>query len=235
MRIKSNKINGPIRITQITDYHSNQNINLDELFQKISDFNPNIIVLTGDIIDYKTRDFNLASKVLKISKEITSHVYVVNGNHELINKNYRDFQYLLEQNGAIILDDTSMAININKDRIKLFGASFYADENDYKNLFSDIKPEEYNILLSHSPNKPLKFLDDDTDLILSGHTHGGQVRLPLIGSLIAPGQGTFPKYDKGIYHLGNTVLYIDSGLGNSVYPIRMFNRVQISNLIIEPK
>lgn len=234
LKLTSSKLNEPLRITQITDFHSNQNINLNDLFEDVKAFNPHIIMLTGDIIDSKTRDFTYAERILKNSKAITNNVYFVNGNHELLNKDYSKFQYLLEQNGITILDDSSRILDIDNNRIKVIGASFYANENDYRDLFKDINPQEYNILLSHSPNRPIKYLDEDTDLILSGHTHGGQVRLPLIGGIIAPGQGAFPKYDKGIYQIGNTTLYIDSGLGNSVYPIRMFNRVQITNIDIEP-
>ena len=97
-------------------------------------------------------------------------------------------------------------------------------------LYENISEKEYNLLLSHSPNKPINYLNKNIDLILSGHTHGGQVRIPIIGGVLAPGQGLFPKYDKGLYKIGNTSLYIDSGLGNSLLPIRMFNRVQISNI-----
>lgn len=78
-------------------------------------------------------------------------------------------------------------------------------------------------------------LSGKEDLILSGHTHGGQIRLPLIGAVVAPGQGFFPEYDKGIFRINDTILYIDSGLGNSAAPIRAFNPVQISNIIIEPE
>ncbi|TJX15880.1 metallophosphoesterase [Tissierella creatinini] len=233
INLKSNKIVEPIRITQITDFHSNQNINLDDLFEDIKDFNPHMILLTGDIIDYKTSDFSLAAKVLEQSKSITSRVFFINGNHEIRNKYYNEFQLLVEKNGITILDDSWQVLEIGNNKIKLFGSSFYADKNDYGKLFKDISPQEYNILLSHSPNRPINYLYEDTDLILSGHTHGGQVRLPLIGGIIAPGQGAFPKYDKGIFQVGNTVLYIDSGLGNSVYPIRAFNRVQITNITIE--
>ncbi len=77
-------------------------------------------------------------------------------------------------------------------------------------------------MLSHSPNRPISYSEGIEDLILSGHTHGGQVRLPFIGAILAPGQGYFPKYDKGIFHLDNTILYIDSGLGNSVFQLDFF-------------
>ena len=235
IKLSSNRLGKSIRITQITDFHSNPNINLDNLFKDIKDFNPHIIMLTGDIIDYKTEDFALAERILKASKTITKDVFLVNGNHEFRNKRYSDFQYLLEQNGITVLDNSSQDFEIDGNRIRLFGASFYADESDYSKLFKEISTDDYNILLSHSPNRPIKYLDENIDLILSGHTHGGQVRLPIIGSIISPGQGFLPKYDKGIFQLGNTILYIDSGLGNSVYPIRMFNRVQITNIILDAK
>ena len=87
--------------------------------------------------------------------------------------------------------------------------------------------------LCHKPECYIwSFKDYNIDLMVSGHTHGGQIRLPFIGPIIAPGRGLFPKYDKGIIEIEDTILYIDSGLGNRLVPIRLFNRVQISNIMI---
>lgn len=233
LKISSNKLAKPLRITQITDFHSNEKINLDKLFNEIRDFKPDIIVITGDLIDYKTRDLTLAFEVLEKSNDITSNVYFVSGNHETDHVLSKEFNDGLNQYGIRILDDTSQVLDISGNKINLFGASFFADKETYDKIFKDIKEYNYNLLLSHSPNKPIMYLNKGTDLILSGHTHGGQIRLPIIGGIIAPGQGLFPKYDKGIIELGETILYIDSGLGNSLYPIRLFNRVQITNIEVE--
>lgn len=235
IKLSSNKIKQPLKIVQITDFHSNELINLDKMFNKISQFNPDIIVLTGDIIDYKTVDLTLVLNMLDRVKSITSKVYFVSGNHETNHNLEKELHNAFVEKGIKVLDNNTVLIENNGDRINLFGASFFAEQSDFENIFENIKEENYNILLSHSPNRPIRYLNENTDLILSGHTHGGQVRIPIIGAIIAPGQGLFPKYDKGIKKLGNTTLYIDSGLGNSVAPIRMFNRVQYTNIEIEPE
>lgn len=235
LRLTSNKLINTLRITQITDFHSNENINLEKLFKKIGEFNPDMIVITGDLIDYKTRDLTLAFEVFKQSTSITPEVYFVSGNHETNHVYSKQFHSGLLENEIKLLDNSSKVVNIKGDEINLFGTSFFAEKEDFESVFKDIKEENYNILLSHSPNKPITYLNKFTDLILSGHTHGGQIRLPFIGAIIAPGQGLFPKYDKGIIELGDTTLYIDSGLGNSIAPIRLFNRVQITNIEVKPK
>ena len=249
IKLPTNKLSKPLKITQISDFHSNERINLDSLFQKIEAFEPDLILITGDLIDAKTIDLTLAFKVLEKSKAIQSKVYFVNGNHEVHhsrgyfeNGNHKtnhllsdEFNNGLEKYKVKVLDNATDLIEINGEMVNIFGASFFAGEEDFIKLFTNIEQDNYNILLSHSPNRPIMYLNKFTDLILSGHTHGGQVRLPFIGAIIAPGQGLFPKYDKGLFKFGNTNLYIDSGLGNSLFPIRLFNRVQITNIIIEPK
>lgn len=233
VNIKTKKITNDIKITQITDFHSNKYINLDKLFKNIKEYNPDIIVLTGDIIDYKTLDLKLALDLVKRATETNKNVYFVIGNHEDRNPLYSELANKMKNLGVVILNNESTAIDINGEKINIAGVKFYLNREDYNKAIRDINENYYTILLSHSPNRPIKYLAGKEDLILSGHTHGGQVRLPFIGAIIAPGQGLLPKYDKGIIELKNTTLYIDSGLGNSVYPIRLFNRVQISNIVIE--
>ncbi|WFA08937.1 metallophosphoesterase [Tissierella sp. Yu-01] len=235
VKLNSNKLINPLRITQITDFHSNENINLKKLFSDIKGFNPDIIVITGDLIDYKTRDLTMAFKILEQAKKITDRVYFVSGNHETNHVLEDEFYNGLAQYEVTVLDDISTEVRLNENEISILGASFFAEKDDFEGIYKDISEKGYNILLSHSPNRPIMYINEKLDLILSGHTHGGQVRLPIIGGIIAPGQGFFPKYDKGLFKFGNTTLYIDSGLGNSVYPIRMFNRVQISNIEILPR
>src|SRR5690606_36275120 len=102
---------------------------------------------------------------------------------------------------------------------------------DVQAAFRGVDQEQYTILLSHAPNIVIRYSSNDilADLILSGHTHGGQVRLPFIGALAAPGQGLFPKLDKGTFTIAqDQYLYIDSGLGTSMVPIRFLNQSQMS-------
>lgn len=93
--------------------------------------------------------------------------------------------------------------------------------NDLKNR------ENFKILLSHRPELFLIYSHFNIDLIFSGHAHGGQIRLPLIGGLIAPNQGYFPKYTSGKHILQNSTLIVNRGLGNSLFPQRLFNHPEI--------
>lgn len=234
IKLKSHKLDEPLKITQITDFHSNKNINLESLFNEIQKFEPDIIAITGDLIDHKSTDITSALKIFENSKKITDRVYFVIGNHELRNPLLEEILKGIDKYGIILLDDDTENITIGKNDIQMFGSSFLAKEEDFHRIFKDISQDKYNLLLSHSPNRPINYHHEYTDLILTGHTHGGQIRIPIIGPIVAPGQGFFPKYDKGIFELGDTTLYIDSGLGNSALPIRMLNRVQITNITVEP-
>lgn len=235
INIKSKKINKNLKLTQISDFHSNKNINLDKLFKTIKDYNPDIILLTGDIIDHETTDLKLAIDLIKRTKNITQNVYFVAGNHENRNSLYPILANEMKKMGVTILNNESKTIKINGEKLNIAGVEFQINRKEYTNALNNINPNYFTLLLSHSPNRPIKYLRGKEDLILSGHTHGGQVRLPFIGAILAPGQGLFPKYDKGIIEIENTTLYIDSGLGNSVYPIRFFNRVQVSNIVIDSR
>lgn len=228
------KLSADLRITQISDYHGNSRINLKKLLNEIVEFNPHIIALTGDFIDSRTKDIKPTLDFINKLVEKNKNIFFVSGNHELSNIHCNEFILKLKEIGVTILDNNSKVININGEDINIFGLSFFVSRDDYNKIVKKIDEKHYTILLSHSPNRPLAYTMGIEDLILSGHTHGGQVRFPFIGAIIAPGQGYFPKYDKGVFHLANTILYIDSGLGNSIFPIRLFNRVQISNITITP-
>lgn len=90
---------------------------------------------------------------------------------------------------------------------------------------------DFKLLLSHRPELFDIYCDAGVELILSGHAHGGQFRLPFVGGLIAPNQGLFPKYDGGLFQAGNTTMVVSRGLGNSLLPIRLNNRPEV--VIIE--
>ncbi|WP_255259575.1 hypothetical protein [Lentibacillus sp. CBA3610] len=99
--------------------------------------------------------------------------------------------------------------------------------------FKNLRSEYYTILLSHAPDITKQYQSIPADLILSGHTHGGQIRLPFIGALLAPGQVLFPKLDRGTFPLDpEQYLYIDSGLGTTRLPVRFFNQSQMSLVTI---
>lgn len=241
IRINSDKIRNNLKITQISDFHSNHLIDLEKMTAEINRFNPDFIVLTGDIIDHNDTELGTILQLFKAIGKLDKDIYFVHGNHETNHMLYDDLRAEMEKSGIIILENNSRIITVNDEKINLTGLNFspksraYEENKNYQEAIQDLNLDYYNILLIHSPNNVESILNGKEDLILSGHAHGGQFRLPLIGAIVAPGQGFFPKYDKGIFKIDDANLYIDSGLGNSVAPIRAFNPVQFSNITIEPR
>lgn len=92
---------------------------------------------------------------------------------------------------------------------------------------ANVNPENLTVLLAHRPEKFNIYVTNNIDLVFSGHAHGGQIRLPFVGGLVAPGQGLFPKYTAGTFEDGKTTMNVSRGLGNSTVPFRIFNLPQI--------
>lgn len=239
ININSHKISNTIKITQISDFHSNRLIDMDRLKEDIQEFNPDMIVLTGDIMDYKDENLDTVFKLLKTLKILDKDIYFIKGNHETNHILYNDFKNMMENLGVIVLEDNFITALVNEEKINIIGLNFipagrtYQGVTTYEDVVKEMDLNYFNLLLVHSPNNIEDLVSGEEDLILAGHTHGGQFRLPIIGPIIAPGQGLFPKLDKGLFKINDSILYIDSGLGNSVAPIRGFNPVQISNITVE--
>lgn len=229
--LKSEKIKNPIRITQISDFHSNAIKNLDELLINVKDFDPDFIILTGDMIDYGTdakidRSLYFLKKLAGLNKK----TFYITGNHEETGPNLDIFLFELEKLGIIYLDNESYELNIRNQDIYLYGTSML--DFSYKNYKA--KKDNINIILSHySKNVRDNYIGSE-DFIFSGHTHGGQVRMPIIGGLIAPGEGVLPNYDKGIYKYKSSIIYVDSGLGNTFLPLRFLDQIEYSNITLAP-
>lgn len=222
------------RIAQVSDLH-NDELGKDNVrtVKAIKDAKPDIIVITGDIISsYDQKDIDIA---LSFVEDIidTAPCYYVSGNHESRIDKYPEFADKLSDLGVIILDDEKTVIERNGEAIDLIGLrdpSFYAYTDTKKLMQSKLDAlvgESFSILLSHRPEYIDIYSKAGCDLVLSGHVHGGQFRLPLIGGLYGPGQGFFPKYDSGLYRKGDTQMYVSRGLGNSVFPLRINNRPEL--------
>ena len=238
VKIESSKIKQMIKITQISDLHSNKKINFEKLNSEIKIFNPDIIVLTGDIISRDDNNLDVVLHFLESLVEIKKNIFYIKGNHERGNLIYETLKEKMEQLEIVVLEDETREITINNEILNITGLDFFKKSEEKKEIKSylevikDIDMDRYNIVLRHSPTDVENILSGNEDLILSGHTHGGQVRLPFIGSVVVPGQGFFPKYDKGLFFIDDTALYIDSGIGYSTIPVRLFNRIQFSNITI---
>ncbi|MGO5014911.1 metallophosphoesterase, partial [Niallia sp. Sow4_A1] len=110
--------------------------------------------------------------------------------------------------------------------------TFLSGEEELSEIIDSHRSEEhFNLLLSHRPE--LFSLYEKLDLVLTGHAHGGQVRLPFIGGIVAPDQGFMPEYTAGMYKKEETVMIVNRGLGNSIIPQRIFNRPEIVEIVLE--
>ncbi len=224
--------NFEFKIAHITDLHNDEfgknNINL---INKLKNINPNIIVITGDLIDSRRTSVDISITFIENAINIAP-IYYVSGNHEArVPVDYRELEEAMINLGVAILnEDTDFIIHKN-DKIQIIGID---DPTTYTNeqlIDLDLKRLNdnnlYTILLSHRPELFDLYVENDIDLVFTGHAHGGQFRLPFIGGIIAPNQGFLPKYDKGIYTKKRTTMILSAGLGNSIFPFRINNPPEI--------
>ncbi len=218
------------RIVQISDLH-NATFGKDNqrLVKKIEGLNPDMIVITGDVVDSNRTDVDVA---IDFAEEVTNicPTYYVTGNHEnwLSAEDKKRLLSGLSDAGVICLSDEAMDIQVKNSTFTLIGLN---DEslrgNTLQNLVKKQDEEQLQILLAHEPQYLEKYAAAKVDLVLTGHAHGGQFRIPFVGGLVAPDQGIFPEYTEGEHVDGQTTMIISRGLGNSVVPLRLFNLPEI--------
>jgi len=232
------------KIVHISDLHNKVfGKEQDKLIDKVEALEPDIIVITGDLID--RRRYNLEKSMYFINASVEmAPVYYVSGNHEAWSGRFSEIEERLIETGVKIIDDSETEIRRGNSSIKLLGlsdpdflTSDYIDGTDTSKLEENLirlsEGEELKILLSHRPEIFELYSDNNIDMIFSGHAHGGQIRLPFIGGLIAPDQGLFPKYTAGSYTSNTSTMYVSRGLGNSLFPVRVFNRPEIISVTLK--
>ena len=226
------------RIAQVSDLHNKDfGEGYGQLLTLLSQINPDIIVVTGDLIDSRQTDLDVALEFAWQAGKI-ARVYYVSGNHEARVPEYEDLKIGLVKAGVVILENQKVQITREGESITLMGIDDPSFQEDY--LFGDSESvarqaienlqnesDGYTILLSHRPELFDLYVDTEMDLVFSGHAHGGQFRLPFVGGLVAPNQGFFPKYDAGQFNEENTTMIVSRGVGNSIIPIRFNNRPEI--------
>ena len=244
--IESNKIPkvfDGFKVAQISDFHNTKSKKLtNDLVEEIKNSKPDIIVLTGDLIDSYKLNINTAIAFVKKINSIAP-VYYVTGNHEARIESYEELKDKLEENKVIILDNKLEIIKKDNSEINLIGIddpsfNFNTYRDDSTIIEDSLIPIQYDknkfsILLSHRPELIETYANNNFDLVLSGHAHGGQIRIPFIGGLIAPNQGLFPKYTGGVYEIDDTKMIVSRGIGNSILPFRVNNRPEL--VVIELK
>ena len=226
------------RIAQVSDLHNKDfGEGYGQLLTLLSQINPDIIVVTGDLIDSRQTDLDIALEFAWQAGKI-ARVYYVSGNHEARIPEYENLKIGLVKAGVVILENQKVQITREGESITLMGIDDPSFQENY--LFGDSEPvvrqaienlqnesDGYTVLLSHRPELFDLYVDTGMDLVFSGHAHGGQFRLPFVGGLVAPNQGFIPKYDAGQFTEENTTMIVSRGVGNSIIPIRVNNRPEI--------
>lgn len=265
--VQNNKINNDLngyKIVQLSDVHSIRNENKKEkIIEKVKEENPNIIFVTGDLVDteyyskqnsmYQQGEINQIEKLtLDFMKELVNiaNVYFIYGNHELVlldDPVNNEFAVALNELGIIILNNKLDTLQINNTTINLLGiqdpSTLYKDKKyayignnkkKTKAILDDLTTnnDEFNkmnftILLAHRPEFFELYSDYDIDIAFTGHTHGGLIRLPIIRGIYSRAEGIFPEYSVGSYSKENITMIINSGIGYSEIPIRIFNPPEI--------
>ena len=224
------------KILQVSDLHNKEfGKNQNKLVNLTNKINPDIIVVTGDAIDSRKTNMDIAIGYLSQIAKIYP-TYYVSGNHERRIKEYNRFEELLIQNNVKVLNNQYENIKIGNEEISLIGMkdiSFIKSKDkrkEYLSTLKDIKKavnNDFTILLSHRPEIIDIYSESKVDLVFTGHAHGGQIRLPFTDGLFAPNQGLLPRYTSGKFKKGNTEMIVSRGLGNSLFPFRIFNRPEL--------
>ncbi len=244
------KLSG-LKICHISDLHlPHHRVNLKKLTQVIKEENPDVIIISGDIFsDEIDRDNQNNIRYIGQSMGEVAPIYAIAGNRDLPYMQGDKWRKTLENNGIKVLLDEVDVIKQNGEELVLIGLAETQEMNDYevvpenRSFMENIKlKDQYNdkskILIAHHPEFFEQYIANssiDFDLVLSGHTHGGQVRLPFIGGVYAPGQGFNPYYDYGIFHSKNDPgkrLIINRGLSTKAMTFRVFNRMEVSFIVL---
>lgn len=249
--IKSNKLPvefNKFKIVHLSDFHNYDfGKNNVKVIEKINDENPDIIVMTGDMVNKYDKNFE---RFLNMSEALSKKykIYYIVGNHEKRLKNYH-LNFIIEKLRKFnikILNDEKLVIKRKNDCINIYGVDiplpFYKIRNKPSNIedvvdlvLKKCNEKEYNILLAHNPLYFETYSKYNVDLTLSGHVHGGMIRLPFIGGLLSPERKFFPKYSSGVYKVNNKEMVVSRGLGHSKPGIRLFNMPEIVSITLSYK
>ncbi len=223
--------NNTVKILHISDLHADNHFKLNtDLWDAIKTVDFHMVAITGDIILSCFKEFKPHMPYLEaLAKNVP--VFYVEGNHDVYD--FEEIKREFTKIGVKVLDNERTDIKINNRDLCVIGTRDYycmksVNFKGLDNLFRDLNRNAFNLVLTHQPQifHRIKFFRPD--LVLSGHTHGGQVRLPLFPTLYAPAQGILPKYGEGWYSWGKSKLYVSRGIGVTYFPLRLFNPPEVS-------
>lgn len=234
--VKSDKVDAPVRLVVVADYHG-----CDYgggLIPAIDELQPDAILLPGDIFDDGMPWGPSEELVRGLAEKYPC--YYVTGNHEYWSGEVEEIYRIIRDAGVTVLNQDCAELIVNGQRINLCGIpdpyAGVSTEAAMARAAADVQQEGFTILLAHRPELIEKYASNGSfDLVVSGHAHGGQVRIPfLVNGLYAPNQGWFPQYAGGLYEVDGTTLIVSRGLARESTRLpRVFNRPEIVVIDLE--
>ncbi len=240
--IPSGKLSGSLRLALITDLHSARyGRNQSRLMAQLEAYAPDAVLLCGDIYDGTASLSNAAVFCRAVGAAYPC--YFVLGNHEYATHELETIRQVLEESGITVLEGDTLRFSASGTSIRIAGVDdVRCNRIGYEEQLAAVKEaldgeDEFSVLLSHEPQYIDDLLDAGADLIVSGHTHGGQISLPgVFNGLYSPGQGLFPKYAGGLYAFGEQTLVISRGLSKlPLWAPRIFTPRELVLLDLVPE
>ncbi|QDQ00524.1 metallophosphoesterase [Lysinibacillus fusiformis] len=228
-----------LRIVQVSDLHDALfGDNQERLIAKVRATQPDIIFITGDVIDSNRFDLEQSLQAVRGLVELAD-VYYVLGNHEVATNKISEIYEALSSVGVHVMANESTVLERNGERLAIVGIEdplMGRSTEEMLEIATTYVPQEMlKLLLAHRPEVFNVYVASGIDLAFTGHAHGGQIRIPGLGGLVAPGQGMLPKYTAGIYEGQETKMVVSRGLGNSTVPYRVFNLPEIVVMELKTK
>ena len=234
--VASPKLTAEVRLAVVTDFHSSDNA--DDVVAMVASCAPDAVLLVGDLFDDDTQN-RPTERTLSLMRQLSAlyPCYYVSGNHEAWTGEMDALYQQTEEAGVTVLRMSSGVLTVRGQRIALCGVPdpyemVYSGapdtEEQIRQAMENADSADFTVLLAHRPELLAKYAQFPLDLVVSGHAHGGQVRIPgVLNGLYAPNQGWFPKLAGGAYTQDGTTLIVSRGLAVRTWLPRIFNRPEV--------
>ena len=242
------------KIVQLSDFHSEGYRDTTErLIDKVKNINPDIIVMTGDMVSWDMEDIEEVKILIKSLSKVYP-IYYIDGNHEHLAEILRPGKYVafiefMKELGVTTIKNDYIEIYKGDKSINLYGINlpldgatglyvnkFQLEKNYVEKTLPEANEEKFNILLAHTPTFIKQYSQWGADLVLCGHMHGGIVRIPFTNiGLLSPERTIFPKYAAGKFKVNGSIMIVNRGIGGSSFDLRLFNNPEITVITLKSK
>lgn len=221
------------RILQISDLHNrSENKKTLDIWKTVNKLDFDMAAITGDVVLSKLSEIYPHSENFKeLAEQVPT--FFIEGNHEM-GKLFPHFKNFFNNIGVKVLDNQVHVLNVGEGFLDIIGTRDYVtlvrtNKAGFYELFKPKrKSNNFQLVLTHQPQTIHWIKDTEVDFVLTGHTHGGQLRLPFFPTIYAPRQGFFPEFGDGFYDVNDITMYVSRGIGATTFPFRIFNRPEIT-------